>query len=52
MRPGPLQAGLNVTYAEGKNENKITETIRGCEEVLGPTYGALVYQEQLNILAV
>lgn len=46
-RPGPLQSGFDKDYAEGKNENKIHYAISGCEDILNPTFGCLIYQEQL-----
>lgn len=46
-RPGPLSAHMDDDYAAGKNENKIHYAISGCEDILNPTFGCLVYQEQL-----
>lgn len=46
-RPGPLSAHMDDDYAVGKNENKIHYAISGCEDILNPTFGCLVYQEQL-----
>lgn len=50
-RPGPLDAGFDKDYAEGKNDNKIHYCISGCEDILGQTYGVVVYQEQLMAIS-
>lgn len=50
-RPGPLSAGLNATYANGKNKGEIEWLLRGCENILGNTFGAAIYQEQLMAIS-
>jgi DNA polymerase-3 subunit alpha len=46
-RPGPLTAGFNTMYANGKNGGEIEYPIRDCEDILNETYGVIAYQEQL-----
>ena len=50
-RPGPLSAKMDDDYAEGKNENIIHYAIRGCEDILNPTFGCIVYQETLMAIS-
>ena len=46
-RPGPLSAGFDNMFAEGKNGGERKYPIRGCEDILDKTYGIPVYQESL-----
>jgi len=50
-RPGPLSCNMHVDYAKRKaGEEKISYPISGCEDILGPTYGIIPYQE--NLMAI
>ena len=50
FRPGPMDNIKN--YADRKkNKNKITYLSKDLEEILAPTYGVLIYQEQINKIA-
>ena len=52
-RPGPLSAGMHVEYAERKHGRRAVSYPHGdLEEILGPTYGIMVYQEQVMQIAV
>lgn len=56
-RPGPMGAGSHTNYALRKNKlQEITpihpELAEPLEEILGPTYGLIVYQEQVQRAAV
>ncbi len=48
LRPGPLQMGVDKTYAENKNGGiwKIENIPECIRDILGPTKGCLVFQEQ------
>lgn len=55
-RPGPMGAGTHIEYAERKNGRRpITpihpELAEPLEEILGDTYGLIVYQEQVMAIA-
>ncbi|MBT8224036.1 MAG: DNA polymerase III subunit alpha [Dactylosporangium sp.] len=55
-RPGPMGANSHTNYALRKNgQQSITpihpELAEACEEILGDTYGLIVYQEQVQRLA-
>lgn len=48
-RPGPLEAGLDDLYIEGRSGNaSIKYSSPYVQEVLKPTFGAIVYQEQIQ----
>lgn len=52
MRPGPLTGGADKKYLEAKqNKDQIYYEHEVLEEILGPTYGVLCYQEQFMLLA-
>ncbi len=52
-RPGPLNAGMHNEYAERKHGRKpVAYPHPDLEEVLGSTYGIMVYQEQVMQIAV
>jgi DNA polymerase-3 subunit alpha len=52
-RPGPLNAGMHVEYAERKHGRKpVTYPHPDLEEILAGTYGIMVYQEQVMQIAV
>lgn len=47
-RPGPMAANMHMDYADRKNGRKPIEYIHpDLEEVLGDTYGLMIYQELL-----
>lgn len=51
-RPGPLSCNMHVDYAAVKNgEKEIQYPIRGCDDILDITYGAIVYQEQVMAIS-
>ncbi len=55
-RPGPMGMGSHTSYAHRKNGNEQPETIHPdleepLAEILGPTYGLIVYQEQVMAVA-
>ena len=52
-RPGPLNAGMHVEYAERKHgRRKLDAYPPDLEEILAGTYGVMVYQEQVMQIAV
>ncbi|MCC6808382.1 MAG: DNA polymerase III subunit alpha [Deltaproteobacteria bacterium] len=52
-RPGPLDAGLVDDYIERKHGRKpISYPHAKLEGILKPTYGVIVYQEQVMLIAV
>jgi len=52
-RPGPLDAGMVDDYIARKHgKKKVSYPHESCEEVLAPTYGVIVYQEQVMRIAV
>jgi DNA polymerase-3 subunit alpha len=47
-RPGPMAANMHNDYADRKNGRKAVEHLHpDAEEVLGDTYGLMIYQESL-----
>ncbi len=51
-RPGPMSAGLHTEYAERKHgRSKVVYLHPDLEPILEPTYGILVYQEQVLEIA-
>lgn len=51
-RPGPLQAGMDKMYIDRKNGlEEIHYPVHGIEDILGETYGTILYQEQVMMLA-
>jgi len=51
FRPGPLGAGVDKIYLENrKNPKKIKYDHPLLEEVLSDTYGAVIFQEQLQLV--
>src|SRR5439155_16748757 len=51
-RPGPLSAGMHIEYAERKHGRKpVVYPHASLQEILEPTYGILVYQEQVMQIA-
>ena len=51
-RPGPMATNMHNDYADRKNGRKpVTYYHADLEEVLAPTYGLMVYQEQLMRVA-
>ena len=56
MRPGPLDSGMHLTFIRRKRgDEKVRYPHDALREVLAPTYGVIVYQEQVmriaNVLA-
>src|ERR687891_370867 len=52
-RPGPLSANMHVEYAERKHGRRpVTYPHGDLEPILAPTYGVIVYQEQVMEIAV
>ena len=52
-RPGPLESGDTIKYSERKFGRTKTEYLDpSLEQILKPTYGVLVYQEQCMKIAV
>jgi DNA polymerase-3 subunit alpha len=52
-RPGPLNMGMHTEYAERKHGRRpVTYPHSDLEEILGGTYGIMVYQEQVMQIAV
>lgn len=50
-RPGPLQAHMDKTYADRKNGKEEIIYPLGCEDILKDTYGTIIYQEQMMLIA-
>jgi DNA polymerase-3 subunit alpha len=51
-RPGPMAANMHSDYADRKNGRKpVTSYHADLEEILAPTYGLMIYQEQLMRVA-
>ncbi|WP_374201649.1 DNA polymerase III subunit alpha [Saccharopolyspora sp. 6M] len=55
-RPGPMDVNAHLDYADRKNGKKPVEPIHAeldqpLEDVLGETYGLIVYQEQIMAIA-
>lgn len=50
-RPGPLSAGYDKLYANRKNGIEPVTYDLNCEEILKMTYGCMLYQEQLMLIA-
>jgi len=47
-RPGPMESGMLDDFIERKHGRaEITYLMNGLEEILKPTYGVIVYQEQV-----
>ncbi|MFV0258431.1 MAG: DNA polymerase III subunit alpha [Acidimicrobiales bacterium] len=47
-RPGPMAANMHNDYADRKNGRKAVEHLHpDAEELLGDTYGLMIYQEQM-----
>ncbi|MEK6767529.1 MAG: DNA polymerase III subunit alpha [Gemmatimonadota bacterium] len=56
VRPGPLDSGMHLVYIRRKRgEEPVRYALPELEGILSPTYGVIVYQEQLmriaNVLA-
>ncbi|HLF39951.1 MAG TPA: DNA polymerase III subunit alpha, partial [Acidimicrobiia bacterium] len=51
-RPGPMGANMHTDYADRKNGRKPTVYYHDdLTEILAPTYGLMIYQEQLMLVA-
>ena len=51
LRPGPYYMGMHMQYARRLHGEEVYEVNPAMEKILGPTYGVLVYQEQVMQLA-
>ena len=52
IRPGPLDAGMTDKYIQRKLGNQsVSYPAPGLEHILEPTYGIIVYQEQVMLIA-
>ena len=52
FRPGPLQSGMVKDFIEAKNKNKEIKYFHpSLEPVLKDTYGIILYQEQIMLIA-
>src|SRR6185436_2405481 len=52
LRPGPLDTGMHLVYIRRKRgEEKVRFPHEALREVLAPTYGVIVYQEQVMRIA-
>ncbi len=51
-RPGPLQSGMVNDFVESKNKNKKIKYLHSSlEPILESTYGIILYQEQIMLIA-
>lgn len=51
-RPGPLQAGMHTKYNNRKNGiEEIVMPVHNTEDIVGDTFGTIVYQEQVMAIA-
>ena len=51
-RPGPLSAGMHTKYNNRKNGiEEIVMPLHGIEDIVGETYGTVVYQEHIMLIA-
>ena len=51
-RPGPLQAGMHTKYNNRKNGlEDIVMPVHSTEDIVGDTFGTIVYQEQVMAIA-
>ena len=52
IRPGPLDSGMTDKYIKRKLGNeRVSYPAPGLEHILEPTYGIIVYQEQVMLIA-
>ena len=52
LRPGPLDSGMHLVFIRRKRgEEAVRYPLPQLEEVLAPTYGVIVYQEQVMRIA-
>lgn len=51
LRPGPLRAGIPDTFANRKNGKEQFEIPEILKDILKPTYGVMIYQEQIMKIA-
>ncbi len=51
-RPGPMAANMHNDYADRKNGRKTVDQLHpDAEDILGPTYGLMIYQEAMMRIA-
>ena len=52
IRPGPLDSGMTDKYIQRKlGDQSVSYPAPGLEHILEPTYGIIVYQEQVMLIA-
>ncbi len=52
-RPGPLESGMVENYIQGKHGQMVTYDLEELRSILEPTYGVILYQEQvMNVASV
>ena len=50
-RPGPLESGMVENYIQGKHGKKVVYDLEVLKPILEPTYGVILYQEQVMKVA-
>jgi len=51
LRPGPLRAGVSDEFANRKNDKVHYSIPKQLKEILEETYGIIIYQEQIMLIA-
>jgi len=51
LRPGPLRMGMDNLFAKRKNKLEEYEIHPTLKNILGETYGVVIYQEQIMLIA-
>ena len=52
-RPGPIDSGMLQQYVDAKNGKiKVEYPCEAIEEIAGPTYGVLLYQEEIMLISM
>lgn len=52
MRPGPLQAGMHIQYANRKNgKEEIIEPLPNTKDLIEEAYCTIIYQESIMLIA-
>ena len=52
FRPGPLDSGMLQQYLDGKHGESVKYPCEAMEKITSNTYGVLVYQEQIMLIAM
>ena len=51
-RPGPMEANMHIDFADRKNNRKeVIYLHENAKEILGETYGLMIYQESMMLIA-